>query len=59
MGTKIKPVQSTEIKDKKIIGQVIREIRRKPTPEAIAKMKAEDETFRKMLAKRVPVFQSI
>jgi hypothetical protein len=51
MGTKIKPVQSTEIKDKKIIEKVIREIRRKPTPAAIARMKAEDETFRKMLAK--------
>ena len=40
MGTKVKPVQPTEIKDKKIVYQVIQEIRRKPTAAALKQHKA-------------------
>jgi hypothetical protein len=40
MATKVrvKPVLPTEIKDKAIIAQVIKEIRRQPTPEQIARL---------------------
>ena len=51
MGTKIKPVQPTEIKDKKIAREVIAQIR-KPIPESVYKrheknVKIIDEMIRK------------
>ena len=42
MGTRVKPVQPTEIKDKKIVYQIIEEIRRKPTAAALKRHKEED-----------------
>jgi hypothetical protein len=51
MGTKVKPVQPTEIKDKKIIYQVIQEIRRKPTAAALKRHKAEEEALTRLLKK--------
>jgi hypothetical protein len=47
MGTKVKPVQPTEIKDKKIAREVIEQIR-KPIPAAVEKKLAkEDELIMK------------
>ena len=51
MGTKVKPVQPTEIKDKKIILQVIEQIRQKPTEEALKRHKEEEEDLLKLLKK--------
>ncbi|MDR2952625.1 MAG: hypothetical protein LBU82_05230 [Treponema sp.] len=51
MGTRVKPVQPTEIKDKKIVYQVIQEIRRKPTAAALKRHKAEEEAFLRLLKK--------
>jgi hypothetical protein len=48
MGTKIKPVQPTVIKDKVIIEQIIKEIRRRPTKVQLAKMTQQDERIMKM-----------
>ena len=48
MGTKIKPVQPTVIKDKAIIEQIIKEIRRRPTKVQLAKMNKQDERIMKM-----------
>ncbi|MDR2408604.1 MAG: hypothetical protein LBE13_10915 [Bacteroidales bacterium] len=47
MGTKVKPVQPTEIKDKKIIKEVIEQIR-KPIPASVErKLKKDDELIMK------------
>jgi len=51
MGTKVKPVQPTEIKDKRIIREVIAEIRRKPTAAALKRHKEEEEAFMRLLRK--------
>jgi len=51
MGTKVKPVQPTEIKDKRIIREVIAEIRRRPTAAALKRHKEEDEAFMRLLKK--------
>jgi hypothetical protein len=51
MGAKVKLVQPTEIKDKKIVYQVIQEIRRKPTAAAQRRHKAEEEAFMRLLKK--------
>jgi len=51
MGTKVKPVQPTEIKDKKIIYQVIKEIRRKPTEAALKRHKVEEDDLMRLLIK--------
>jgi len=51
MGTKVKPVQPTEIKDKKIVYQVIQDIRRKPTAAALRRHKAEEEDLMRLLRK--------
>jgi hypothetical protein len=51
MGTNIKPVQPTTIKDKKIIQDVIAQIRRKPAPEDIKRSKARRDLFRELTAK--------
>ena len=50
MGTRVKPVQPTEIKDKKIVYEVIAEIRRKPTAAALKRHK-EEEAFMRLLKK--------
>jgi hypothetical protein len=47
MGTKVKPVQPTEIKDKKIVREVIEQIR-KPIPKSVEKkLEKEDELIMK------------
>jgi hypothetical protein len=47
MGTKVKPVQPTEIKDKKIIKEIIEQIR-KPIPRSVEKkLEKEDELIMK------------
>ena len=51
MGTKVKPVQATEIKDKKIIFEVIEQIHRKPTQAATKRHKEEEEDLMKLLKK--------
>lgn len=48
---KVKPVLPTEIKDKAIIAQVIREIRRQPTPEQIARMEETKASILRMIVK--------
>jgi len=51
MGSRVKPVQPTEIKDKKILFQVMQEIRRKPTAAALKRHKAEEEDLMRLLIK--------
>jgi hypothetical protein len=51
MAVKVKPVQPTEIKDIKIIREVITEIHRKPTKAALRRHKLEEEDFLKLLKK--------
>jgi len=51
MGTKVKPVQPTEIKDKRIIREVIAEIRRKPTAAALRRHRDEEEDLMRLLRK--------
>jgi hypothetical protein len=47
MGTKVKPVQPTEIKDKKIIREIIEQIRKPISPEAKKRHEEEDKYIRK------------
>jgi hypothetical protein len=51
MGTKVKPVQPTEIKDKKIIREVIAQIRRPISPEVIERNKEWDKVIDRMIRK--------
>ena len=51
MGTKVKPVQSTEIKDKRIAREVIEQIRRKPSVAALKRHKEQDEALVRLLKK--------
>jgi hypothetical protein len=51
MAVKVKPVQPTEIKDIKIIREVIAEIRRKPTKAALKRHKLEEEALMRLLKK--------
>ena len=51
MAARVKPVQATEIKDKRIACEVIAQIRRKPTAAAIKRHKAEEEDLLKLLKK--------
>jgi hypothetical protein len=51
MGAKIKPVQPTEIKDKKIVREVIEQIRKKPTAAALRRHKEREEAFMRLLKK--------
>jgi hypothetical protein len=51
MGTKVKPVQPTEIRDKRIIHEVIAEIRQKPTAAALKRHQAEEEDLMRLLRK--------
>jgi hypothetical protein len=48
MGIKIKPVQPTVIKDKAIVEQIIKEIRRRPTEAQLAEMEEQAERIMKM-----------
>jgi hypothetical protein len=49
MAVKIKPVQATEIKDKKIIREVIAQIRKPITPEIIERNRKIDELAEKVM----------
>jgi hypothetical protein len=51
MAAKVKPVQPTEIKDKKIVRDVIAEIRRRPTATTLKRHKEEEEAFMRLLKK--------
>jgi hypothetical protein len=51
MGVKIKPVQPTVIKDKKIVQDIIAEIHRKPTRKDIARLQERREVLKKAMAK--------
>ena len=51
MRTRVKLVQPTEIKDKRIVYQVMQEIRRKPTAAALRRHKAEEEDLMRLLRK--------
>jgi hypothetical protein len=52
MGTRIKPVQATLIKDKAIIEQVIKEIRRQRTLEQITEQKRVNKIIMGMVRER-------
>jgi hypothetical protein len=47
MGTKVKPVQPTEITDKKIIREIIAQIRKPISPEAKKRHEEADKYIRK------------
>ena len=49
MGVRIKPVEPTVIKDKKIIRQVIAEIHRKPTKKDLARRAEGREVLRRAM----------
>ncbi|GHU43498.1 hypothetical protein FACS1894190_14060 [Spirochaetia bacterium] len=49
MGTKIKPVQPTIVKDKAIIAQIIKEIRHRPSKVTLAKMEKRNEIIMSMI----------
>ncbi|MCL2762814.1 MAG: hypothetical protein FWD36_06375 [Treponema sp.] len=51
MGNKVKPVQPTEIKEKKIVYEIMAEIRQKPTAAALKRHKQEEEAFMRLLKK--------
>jgi len=51
MAAKIKPVEPTVIRDKKIVRDVIAQIRRKPTVEDIKWAKSRQKLFGELTAK--------
>jgi len=51
VGNKVKPVQPTEIKEKKIVYEIMAEIRQKPTAAALKRHKQEEEAFMRLLKK--------
>jgi len=51
MGTRVKPVQPTEIKEKKIVYEIIKQIREKPTAAALKRHKKEEEDLMRLLKK--------
>ena len=51
MAVRIKPVQPTEIKDKKIILEVIEQIRKPIPPEVYERHKKEEEALMRLLKK--------
>ncbi|GHT54351.1 hypothetical protein AGMMS49991_11510 [Spirochaetia bacterium] len=51
MGTRVKPVQPTEIKDIKIIREAIAQIRKKPSAAALKRNKEDEEMLKKLLKK--------
>ena len=52
MASKIKPVQATEIKDKKMVRQIIEEIRKPITQEAIERNRKIDEYVEKFMKEK-------
>ena len=51
MAAKMKPIEPTVIKDKKIIREVIAQVRRKPAAEDIKWAKARRKLFNELTAK--------
>ena len=51
MAAKLKPVQPTEIKDKKIVREVIAQVRRRPTAEDVKWAKSRRKLFNELTAK--------
>jgi len=51
MGTGVKPVQPTEIKDKRIAREVINQIRQKPSAAALRRHQEQDEALVRLLKK--------
>jgi hypothetical protein len=51
MGARIKPVQPTLIKDKKIIREVISEIHRKPTRKELVRLQEGKEVLKRAMVK--------
>jgi hypothetical protein len=51
MGVKIKPVQPTVIKDKKIVQDIIAEIHRKPTRKDMTRLQERREVLKKAMAR--------
>jgi hypothetical protein len=51
MAARVKPVQPTEIKDIRIVREVIAQIRRKPTAAALRRHKEEEEELMRLLKK--------
>jgi hypothetical protein len=51
MGTRVKPVQPTEIKDIKIVREAIAQIRKKPSAATLRRHREEAEMFAKLLKK--------
>ena len=51
MGNRVKPVQPTEIKDKRIAREVIMQIRRKPSAAALKRHREQDEALVRLLQK--------
>jgi hypothetical protein len=51
MGAKIKPVQPTVIKDKKIVRDVIAEIHRKPTQSDMIRLRERREVLKRAMSK--------
>jgi hypothetical protein len=49
--SKVKPVQATEIKDKKIAIEAIEQIRKKPTAAALKRFEEEEEDLMRLLKK--------
>jgi len=49
MAVKIKPVQTTEIKDKKIIRRIIKQIRKPISPDVIERNRKMDEFVDKFM----------
>jgi hypothetical protein len=50
MAVKIKPIQPTVINDKKIVREIIAQIRHKPTSVDIKRAKARSELFKELTA---------
>jgi hypothetical protein len=50
MGIKVKPVQPTVIKDKRIVREAIAEIHRKPTPKDIARLRERREVLKRAMS---------
>jgi hypothetical protein len=51
MGANIKPIQPTIVKNKKIIREIIAQVRQKPTAEDAKRAEARRELFRELTAK--------
>ena len=51
MGSKVKPVQPTEIKDRNMVRELIKQIRRKPQAAAIKRHREEEAALMRLLKK--------